>query len=368
MGTITYVAFFRDLWHGQAPTDTADFSTLEDLIIADRLNAGNFATNLALSVAAVFRARELNSAVPARLPVTANGVLLTDTQDRITESILSLQDTGDAYWRINGDDFTVIRPDHVNVMWDGSMTTRIYTDRDSVRYRTDGAVPNLIVLSVNRASTDLTGVGWMESAAIANAIAVNKWVREYFENNADPSGTYHLGIGATKQEIKNFRNQVENRNDGEVKRSPLYTSGAITWTPLSFDAQSSQWTGSHDAVNLDVAALSGVPAQFLAMAIGGSNLTYTTNAEIWALYYQQSLMSYISRIEQAWSRVLGAEVLFDPETLLVASLEQRVRSAAELVRTGWQASESLDVVGLPPISHTGAIPVTVQPEETQNVR
>lgn len=356
------------MWHGSTPTETEDYSTLADLILADALNAGNFSTNLALSVAAVFRARELNSAVPARLPVTANGVLLTDTQDRITETILSLQDCGDAYWRINGDDYTVIRPDHVQVHWDKAGLTRIYTGRDGVRFRTEGAVPNLIVLSVNRAATDLTGVGWMESAAIANAIFVNKWIREYFENNADPSGTYHLGIGATKNEIKNFRKQVEARNGATARRSPLYTSGSITWTPQSFDAQSSQWVGSHEATNLDVAALSGCPPQFLAQALGGSNLTYTTNSELWVLYYQQTLMSYISRIEMAWSKVLGAEVLFDPETLLVASLEQRVRSAAELVRTGWEPEPSLDVVGLPKIAHSGEIPVTLQSEETQNAR
>jgi hypothetical protein len=78
-------------------------------------------------------------------------------------------------------------------------------------------------------------------------------------------------------------------------------------------------------------------------------------------------MGYISRIEAAWSRILGAEVLFDPETLLVASLEQRVRSAAELVRTGFEPDPSVDAVGLPPIPHTGEVPVTLQREERSNV-
>ena len=363
------MGFLRDIWHGSAPEVTDNFSTLQDLIIADQLQNGT-SNAAALSVAAVYRARELNSAIPARLPVKAGGETLQDTQEDVTEMILSLQDCGDTYLGVagtygRGATFTVIRPDHVQVRWDQSQTKRIYLHRDGKsRYRTEGPVPNLVVVSVNRAASDLTGVGWLESASIRNAIAVNTWARDYFENNADPSGTYHLGPQATKDEVKRFKEQINARNGDIQKRSPLFTSGSITWTPQSFDAQSSQFVGAHDAATLDVSAISGVPAQFLSVALGGSNLTYTNASELWALYYEQTLMQYISRIEQAWSKIIGVEVLFDPETLLVASLEQRVRSAAELVRTGWEADPSLDVVGLPPIAHTGTVPVTLQSEES----
>jgi hypothetical protein len=120
---------------------------------------------------------------------------------------------------------------------------------------------------------------------------------------------------------------------------------------------------SHDAGGGDFATLAGVPSQFLAHAVTGSNLTYTNISDLWALYYQQTLhTTYISRIQEAWSSILGTEVLFDPEQLLVDSLEQRVRSVSELVRTGWEPDESLDVVGLPPIPHSGEIPVTLYPD------
>jgi len=355
-------SFWKTLWQGAEPSETADFTTIEDLIVADALAGGSWSRNVALSVAAVFRARELNSSVPGRLPVKASGVTLQDTQDRVTETILSLQDHGTAYLKVSKRDFTVIPFSSVVACWDESGTRRLYFTRDGVRLRDGGSVPNLVVLSVNRAAEDLLGIGWMQSKSIVNAIAINSWAREYFENNADPSGTYHLGPAATNDEVKRFKKQIEARNGDTIRRSPLYTSGSITWTPQSFDAQSSQWVQSHDAATLDVSAASGVPAQFLSVALGGSNLTYTTTSEIWTLWYQQTAMHYISKIEQAWSKILGAEVLFDPETLLVASLEQRVRSAAELVRTGWEPDPSLDVVGLPPIPHTGEVPATLQTE------
>jgi hypothetical protein len=361
------MGFLRELWQGTAPPDTVDYSTLQDLIVADRLQAGSFNKTLALGVAAVFRAREINSAVPARLPVIANGVTLTDTQDRVTEIILSLEDHGDAYLAVDGRDFTVLRFDQVSAHWDESNTVRLYLDRNGRQYRTEGPVPNLVVVSVNRGADDLTGIGWMESGAIQTAIAVNTWVTEFFQGNADPSGTYHLGPAATKDEIAAFRKQIETRNDPK-RRSPLYTSGSMTWEPHSFDANSAQWVESHDATTLDVSALSGVPAQFLSVALGGSNLTYTSQSELWALWWQQTAMAYVSRIEVAWSKILGAEVLFDPETLLVASLKQRADSVALLVRSGFEPEPSLDVVGLPEIAHTGKVPVTVYPDaEASNV-
>ena len=360
------MGFWNKLWNGTAPPETANYSTLQELIIADALQNGSFQKNLALSVASVFRARELNSAVPARLPITGGGELILDTQDKVTEIILSLEDHGDAYLAVDGvygfgATFNVLRFDQVTAQWDESQTVRIYIDRNGKRLRTEGSVPNLVVLSVNRGATDLTGIGWMESGSIQTAISVSSWVREYFDGNADPSGTYHLGQSATKDEVSAFKKQVETRND-PTRRSPLYTSGSITWEPHSFDAQSSQWVESAERTALDVSALSGVPAQFLSIALGGSNLTYTSQSELWALWYQQTAMSYISRIEQAWSGILGAEVLFDPETLLVASLEQRVRSLQSLIWSGFDPEEAVDVVGLPPIEHTGIISVQLQPQ------
>jgi len=343
----------------------ANHSSLADLIIADALQNGGY-RNLALAVASVFRARSLNAAVPARLPVLAGGVQLSDTQDRMTEIILSLQDHGDAYLKVLGRDFEVLRFDHVQARWADDQRTRLYLSRDGVQYRTvatPGIAANLVVLSVNRGAEDLTGMGWMESKAVQNAIAVTSWAREYFENNADPTGHYHVGAAATKQEMDLFRKQVESRNaETGVSRSPLFTSGAIEWTGHSFDAQSSQWVESAERAALDISALSGVPAQFLSVALSGSNLTYTTQDQLWQIWWQQTALEYVSKIEAAWSGIMGVDVKIDPESLLISSMKDRVWSASELVRTGFDPAASLDEVGMPPIEHTGAVSVNLQQE------
>ena len=353
---------WKDFWYGP-DVETEDFSTLEELIVSTRLQQLAYAKGASLGVAAVFRARQLNADVPAALPVKASGVTLTNTQTRVVEIILALQDYGTAYLKVSGRDFTVLPNDAVVVRWDQSRTRRIYSKAASnVAYRVDGPVPNLVVLSINRGADDLVGMGWMQSHAIAGIIAIQKWAQEYFTDNAEPTGVFTVPGKLTGDEQKLLKAQVHGRSDGQ--RSPLFVSGGMTWDTTSFDAQSSQWVESHDAGVGDISAIAGVPPQFLAHAVSGSNLTYTNISDLWALYYRQTLQTtYISRIEEAWSRIMGVEVLFDPEQLLVASLEQRVRSASELVRSGFEPDASVDIAGLPPIAHTGEVPVTLQPVE-----
>jgi HK97 family phage portal protein len=277
------------------------------------------------------------------------------------EIILALQDHGDAYLAIDGDDFSVLADDLVVPRWDESRTVRTYWSQEGRQFRTDGLGKNLFVISINRAADDLTGIGWMESDAVRQVISIQRWSQSYFENNSEPTGLMLIPGTLTKQEAAALKAQVEGRNSGN--RAPLYLTGGMTWETTSFSAQASQWVESAAQGVGDIARLSGVPSHFLAHSVTGSNLTYTNVSDIWALYYQQTLhTTYISRIQHAWSSILGTEVLFDAEQLLVDSLEQRVRSAAELVRTGWEPDQSLDVVGLPPIPHSGEIPVTLQKE------
>jgi len=108
-----------------------------------------------------------------------------------------------------------------------------------------------------------------------------------------------------------------------------------------------------------------VPSSLLNVAPSGSIQTYENVQDVWRIYYQSTLRpTYLTRIAETWTRILGEQVKFDVESLLIASMKDRVWSAAELVRTGFDPSESLDEVGLPPIAHSGEVPVTLQSTET----
>jgi len=338
----------------------AEHSTLAELIVADALQHGTSNT-AALGVAAVFRARQLNADVPASLPVNAAGVTLTDTQGPVMETLLAMQDYGQAFWKVVGTRWTVVPNRDVDVRWNTDRTERLYINtRTQQQYSLVGS-NRLTVIPVNRGAGDLNGMGWMQSDAIKNVINIDAYASEYFANNGNPTGVLSTPGTLTKQEASLLKAQWV---DARTVRTPAVLSGGMQWDGTSFSASDSDWVESHRSSVLDIAAIAGVPSHFLASSPSGSALNYSNNDSLWRMYWAQTLKpTYVSRLERAWSDVMGVEVTFDPERLLIASMKDRVYSASELVRTGFDPADSLDEVGLPPIGHTGEVPVTLQQEQ-----
>ena len=76
------------------------------------------------------------------------------------------------------------------------------------------------------------------------------------------------------------------------------------------------------------------------------------------MYWASTLSIYVHRIEVAWSRILGIDVVFDPEQLLIASLQERTQAASVLVGAGYDPAAVADVCGLPPMA-TAEVPTNV---------
>ena len=114
----------------------------------------------------------------------------------------------------------------------------------------------------------------------------------------------------------------------------------------------------------DVATLFGIPSYLLNYNQPGSTLTYSNVGDIYQAYWRMTLKpTYARRIEAMYSAATGQQVRFDPEELFLASMQQRVSSATQLTMYGYEPSEVLDVLGIPPIAHTGKVPVTLLPDE-----
>lgn len=349
-------------WLIKPPPTTTDHSSLASLVVSSSLRDMSFRNQRALSVAAIFRARQLNADTLAALPVKAGDSLVPapnkyqDTQEFVTEIILSLQDHGEAYLRTVKGETRVLDADMMHVDWNKARTRRVY-EYDGKQMRTWGLDAPLIVLSLNRTASDLTGQGPMQSGRIQGLIAQMRYEQEFFENQAQPTGLLsHPGVLDAK-EAKAFLDQWE---QGQQKRSTGVLSGGLEYRPMSFNPSDSEMTDQHMVGVSDVATLFGVPSVLLNHAMQGSNLTYQSIGDVYQSYYRSTLATtYGSRITGAWSRILGQQVTFDPESLFLASMTARTNAAAALVRSGYDAAESLDVVGLPPMRHEGWIPTTV---------
>ncbi len=112
-------------WFRSSKPDTVEFSsdTLADLILSDRLQNLSFSQSKQLAVAAIFRARQINADTLAALPLKAGDSLVPapnttqDVQGLIAETVLSLQDSGDAYWRVTSRGFRVLPFERMSVTW-----------------------------------------------------------------------------------------------------------------------------------------------------------------------------------------------------------------------------------------------------------
>ena len=364
----------KDLFFAPSPVDTDvqqyHSDTLKNLVVSSQLQSfGGFGVSKALGVAAIFRARQMNADTISGLPVKAGDSLVPapnedqDTQDFVSDTVLSMQDVGDAYWDLDArGNLRVLNPSGMHVDWSDPGTQsgrRLYTWNGNSR-RTTGFGRNLVVVSVNRGPSDLTGRGPMQSARIRGLIAEQEYSQEYFENNAQHTGALvHPGVlDATEAQALYDQWMM-----GQRERTTGVLSGGLDYKPLSFNPSDSEWVETHAAGVLDAATLFGIPAFLLNTAVAGSSLTYQSTGSVYEGYWRSTLApTYARRIESAWSQVLGTTVRFDPEELFLASLKERAEAAATLIRSGFRPEGSLDTVGLPPVEHTGILPVSVEQE------
>ena len=326
-------------------------STLRSMLISDAAQRAMtpWAAN-ALSVAAIFRARQMNADTLGSLPIKVGESLVgapnatQDSQEFIVETVLSMQDVGEAYWEVRQGNIEVLKPSRMNVNWDIREKTRLY-DYNDRRMRTEGMARNLIVIPMNRGPQDLRGVGPMTSARIRGLIAEQRYSQEYFENNAQHTGALtHPGV-LMAEEAKAL---YEQWNMGQSERTTGVLSGGMDYKPLSFNPQDSEWVNTHLIGVGDVATLFGVPSALLNYNQPGSSITYQAIGDVYEGYWRQTLApSYARRIERAWTDVVGSQVRFDPEELFLASLRERGEVAVQLVGAGYDPADALSVTGLP---------------------
>jgi len=307
--------------------------------------------------------------VVASLPIRVGDSLvpapsqLQSARGFVESTVLSLVDYGDAYWFVSSSgDIRVLPYDEVNVSWNTDRTKRIYSYRQQT-LRTRGTNPPLVVLSINRGVIDLVGFGPMRSERIKGLVAEQKWSQEFFVNGTEPTGMLTAPGTYTKEEAELIMAQWNTKTG----RTPRFLSGGIEYETTSFSATDSDWVDTHVIGINDVATLFGIPSNLLNTSPTGqaSSLTYANVNSVYEGWYRASLYpTYIKRISEAWSGVIAQQVVFDPEDLFLASLQERTFAAATLVNAGFDPTDSVDVVGLPPIGHTGKVPTTVQQEES----
>lgn len=329
-----------------------------------------FSALIALGVAAVFRSRQLNADTVASLPLA-----VADTkqpvpapnmdqtwQELVSETILSLQDSGDAYWQVDSkSNIRVLPHTEMSVTWNAQMTRRVYRSALGGVLRHWGLNPPLVVLSINRGAHDATGFGPMQSKRIRGLIAEQDYSQEFFENNGAPTGTLSVPGEMSKPEADKLREQwIEARK----VRAPAVLGGSATWDSTAFSPNDSEWVETHLAGIGDTATLFGIPGALLQYAMPGSSLTYEKRPRRLSGLLAGDAAPHLRDPYRGSARRHPEHAgTVRPRVAIPGVDPVKVAVGGDVDERRLRPDPICQVAGLPPLAHTGRVPTTVQPED-----
>lgn len=333
-------------------------------------------------VSAVFRARRATIATLGMLDLKYAGPRVRGLptlarrpdpdqtrQAFVRESVASMVDNGNVFWRIirtpDGaiSSLQVTDPLDWAVTWDATRTRREYAWR--LRPMRNGV--DFVTIAMGRGAADLIGLGPMQHARLRGVLAALDYSQNYFLEAAEPSGILTHDAELDDTEADRLRTKwLEQHSPGT--RTPAVLSGGLKWEASGLSPADSEWVATHGAGILDVAQIFGMPARILGYSQPGSSLTYGNMTDVYLSWWRETLQpEYAAPIEEALSGLMAPAdaVTFDPSEFLRGDIAKRYEILNGLVRAGFDPVESASALGLPSLTHSGRLPVTVQADQTQ---
>jgi HK97 family phage portal protein len=329
--------------------------------------------------------------------------------DYLSQVMLSLLTDGNAYVLTPRDemgepvDLVVLDPGSVTVERKAGRVT--YTCQD-VRMDPRFDVMHIKGMMLPGEVKGLSPIAYARET-ITLGLSAQRYGTATFDNMALPAAVIQVPEG------RNFSNDAairfretwnaNHRGPSNANRVGVLTGGAELKT-VSINPEDAQFLETRQFQVPDVARIFGVPPHLIADASNstswGSGL-----AEQNLAFGSFSLRPWVTRIENSHDRLLSSHgrasdfVKLNLDALLRASLKdqlealsigienriytseegralqdlpplpakvdtQDIEAAGALIRAGFDPADALRVLGLPPIKHTGSLPITVQPEDT----
>ena len=263
------------------------------------------------------------------------------------------------------------------------------------------------LLHIPGMSTDgLKGLSPISAAsqALGTGLAGDEAAARLFGNGMMLGGLVTSGEDVDPDEAKIIKADLQSRLQGVKNAGDIaFINRQLTFTPWSMPANDAQFIESRAFQIEEVARIFGIPKVLLAQ--DGASTWGSGIAELNRGLAKYTLMSYTSRIEESFSRLLPKPqfsefdytgllqgtareeielLLMQVEKGLItnnearavrnlepvpdtqdsgASLVDQVNAATALIRAGFSPVAALETVGLPPTEHLGLLPVTLQKAE-----
>jgi HK97 family phage portal protein len=318
----------------------------------------------ALSLAAVYRAVQINSVAVSQLElgVWRNGVEIEtpslvanpDVNSNLSQflkrTVICLATTGNAYWRKYGQNPTV----NLEVLNPGSMVIKI-SDTGKRTYEYSGykkpvsfqenEIKHLKLLDVFGSEY---GLGPIQAARaeLSGAVKLRNYADTVFAEDSDLTN----GVLSTNEYLDS-----ETRNEYMSAWQQGYgvrvLGNGLTYAATLLSPADAQWLESQNFSVTQVARLFGVPAVYLLAEVSGNSITYQNHESIDIVFVKYTLMAYLREIEEALTDLTarGQTVRFKVEALLRADQATRYAAYKTAIESQWLSADEVRAMeGLPP--------------------
>lgn len=289
-------------------------------------------------------------AMPSQPRIVTNPLAYGDRTEFVEQTLLSMLDEGDAFWRIHGveDDPSrsaiVLPPTEMVVQWARRPYTRQYAWNG--RALADGG--ELIHVSIRRRAGELRGVGLRSFLdALYPVWEAEEFAASFFTSGGIPEVVLKTAAQLTNDEAKDLKKKwVESRTGTE----PAVLSGGLDVSFPAVDPQRAQLQEARSFGSTVAAILLGIPAALLHVQTSGATITYTNPAGAVEEVTKATIAPrWLVPIERAWSRLLPSTqaVRFDLADMQRADIKARF----DLYKLG---VETVDADGVPLMTSTEA--------------
>lgn len=283
------------------------------------------------------------------------------------QTVVSLNLTGNAYWRVRREDsgkvesLEVLNPHDVVI--DTSESGRV-TGYQHRGYKL--GVDDVKHLSALRVPGTPYGLGPIQAAQaeIRGAIDNRDYATNWLSDNDIPSGVLSSDHPLTDETAKKAKESWRNSHGGTYDVAVL--GAGLRYSPVFLDPASAQWLESRNYSAVEIARLFGIPVSLMLASMDGSSLTYRNLTDEMRQWLRLGLPE-IGEIEDAITDLLPRTqtARFNTEAWLRLDPDARYAAHASAISAGWMLpSEVREIEGLPEVPGIDARPATTPTEET----
>ena len=260
--------------------------------------------------------------------------------DHLYETIWSLIEDGNAYWKVieGGRSAICLDPDDVNVTWDDRRFLGHYEWRGQ-RLKTG----EFIHIAINRRPGELEGRSPLSEGLdyLANVKAAEEYALGFFDSGGVPEVVLKAMSKLTASEASAIKSQWVNSRTSGTPEPAVLGEGMSAEFP-AIDPQRAQMQEARAYGATIVARLLGIPAPLLHVETSGATITYQNAiAAVSELVKGTIVPMYLRPIEEAWSDLVPGtqSVRFDLAEMTRTDIAGRMDIYQKAISSGVMTAE-----------------------------